>query len=245
MGQHDYSHGRRHGGEQHDQSRRYNEDDDNSSPFSSGPSRMGGRSGDAQSGRSSGARGAGDWRGGGDDWRSGSGGRWAEPDDGMGSRDDGERRRWSQSSAGGYGGMPGGHEGGGYGGMSAGQGGQYGGRGMGSPSSSAGGGYGSRQRGSDDNQFDPDYHQWRSEQMRNLDDDYRSWRQDRYKKFSEEFSNWRTARQKEGNTGSQDAQPGHSVQTGPGGTPKAGDSATQGNAITDQSQNEAIAKRSK
>jgi hypothetical protein len=43
-------------------------------------------------------------------------------------------------------------------------------------------------------QFDPDYHQWRSEQMRALDEDYRSWRQDRYKKFSNEFDQWRSER---------------------------------------------------
>jgi hypothetical protein len=43
-------------------------------------------------------------------------------------------------------------------------------------------------------QFDPDYHQWRNEQLRTLDDDYRNWRQDRYKKFSDEFSNWRKNR---------------------------------------------------
>lgn len=46
--------------------------------------------------------------------------------------------------------------------------------------------------------FDPDYHQWRSEQMRALDDDYRNWRQDRYQKFASEFSNWRQNRQQTG-----------------------------------------------
>lgn len=48
--------------------------------------------------------------------------------------------------------------------------------------------------GRHDDQFDPDYHQWRSEQMRALDEDYRSWRQDRYKKFSDEFDRWRAER---------------------------------------------------
>ena len=43
-------------------------------------------------------------------------------------------------------------------------------------------------------EFEPDYHQWRAEQVRALDDDYRNWRQDRYKKFSEEFSDWRKNR---------------------------------------------------
>ena len=43
-------------------------------------------------------------------------------------------------------------------------------------------------------QFDPDYSQWRREQMKALDDDYHQWRQDRFKKFSDEFSNWRSSR---------------------------------------------------
>lgn len=53
--------------------------------------------------------------------------------------------------------------------------------------------------------FDPDYHQWRSEQIRNLDEDYRSWRNDRYKKFADEFNTWRSQRSAGGsgtNTGS-------------------------------------------
>jgi hypothetical protein len=60
--------------------------------------------------------------------------------------------------------------------------------------------------------FDPDYHQWRGEQMRKLDDDYRSWREDRYKKFSDEFSSWRKSRPQGGpgtegdSTGSNNAQ---------------------------------------
>ena len=43
-------------------------------------------------------------------------------------------------------------------------------------------------------QHDPDYHQWRSEQMRNLDNDYNEWRRERYKKFSEDFDQWRSSR---------------------------------------------------
>lgn len=46
--------------------------------------------------------------------------------------------------------------------------------------------------------FDPDYHQWRDEQVRALDEDYHSWRNDRYKKFSEDFSNWRNQRSARG-----------------------------------------------
>jgi hypothetical protein len=41
---------------------------------------------------------------------------------------------------------------------------------------------------------DPDYLQWRREQMRNLDRDYAEWRKERYKKFSEDFDQWRRAR---------------------------------------------------
>ncbi len=49
----------------------------------------------------------------------------------------------------------------------------------------------SSRSGNQSDQFDPDYHQWRDEQMRAFDDDYRSWRKDRFKKFSDEFSEWR------------------------------------------------------
>ncbi len=42
--------------------------------------------------------------------------------------------------------------------------------------------------------FDPDYQQWRDEQIRNLDSDYETWRKDRYKKFSDEFNTWRSSR---------------------------------------------------
>ena len=43
-------------------------------------------------------------------------------------------------------------------------------------------------------QFDPDYHQWREEQLNALDDDYRAWRGERYQKFADEFSQWRSGR---------------------------------------------------
>lgn len=42
--------------------------------------------------------------------------------------------------------------------------------------------------------FDPDYHEWRAEQMRQLDKDYALWRQERYQKFAEEFETWRRQR---------------------------------------------------
>ena len=46
---------------------------------------------------------------------------------------------------------------------------------------------------------DPDYQQWRDEQMRNLDRDYESWRGERYRKFSDDFSNWRSNRSQQDN----------------------------------------------
>lgn len=41
---------------------------------------------------------------------------------------------------------------------------------------------------------DPDYQQWRDEQLRLLDEDYDAWRKERYQKFSEDFSQWRSSR---------------------------------------------------
>jgi hypothetical protein len=41
---------------------------------------------------------------------------------------------------------------------------------------------------SPDEDFDPDYLQWREEQLRSLDEDYRAWRQ---QKFADDFSQWR------------------------------------------------------
>ncbi|HEX5686197.1 MAG TPA: hypothetical protein VFY73_19385 [Ideonella sp.] len=77
--------------------------------------------------------------------------------------------------------------------------------------------------GRHDDQFDPDYHQWRNEQMRALDEDYRSWRQDRYKKFSTEFDQWRAERSRTsapaGDTGKASDSPGDASS---GGTAGAG-----------------------
>jgi hypothetical protein len=56
-------------------------------------------------------------------------------------------------------------------------------------------GYGSYQGGRQQQHHDPDYQQWREQQLRNLDDDYQSWRGERYKKFSDEFDSWRKNRQ--------------------------------------------------
>ena len=57
-------------------------------------------------------------------------------------------------------------------------------------------GYGSYQGGrQQQHHHDPDYQQWREQQLRNLDEDYQSWRGERYKKFSDEFDSWRKNRQ--------------------------------------------------
>lgn len=41
---------------------------------------------------------------------------------------------------------------------------------------------------------DPDYQQWREEQVGPLDDDYDTWRKERYQKFSDDFSQSRPCR---------------------------------------------------
>lgn len=51
-----------------------------------------------------------------------------------------------------------------------------------------------QQHGQQGGRFDPDYEQWRQEQMRSLDDDYHAWRTERYRKFSDEFGEWRKNR---------------------------------------------------
>ena len=45
---------------------------------------------------------------------------------------------------------------------------------------------------------DPDYHQWRSEQLSRLDRDYDDWRQHRYQRFADEFDQWRSSRGNDG-----------------------------------------------
>lgn len=41
---------------------------------------------------------------------------------------------------------------------------------------------------------DPDYAQWRQEQMQRLDEDYAAYRRERYEKFSQDFDAWRAGR---------------------------------------------------
>lgn len=54
---------------------------------------------------------------------------------------------------------------------------------------------------------DPDYHQWRTEQISNLDNDYKAWRDERYSKFSSEFGEWRKGRKDtQSSTGSSEVE---------------------------------------
>ncbi len=64
---------------------------------------------------------------------------------------------------------------------------------------------------------DPDYQQWREQQLRRLDEDYASWRGERYQKFSEEFDQWR--RNREGKAGQDGA--GSAASSQDGGSSKA------------------------
>ena len=111
----------------------------------------------------------------------------------------------------------------GYGGAPGYEGGQgYGGYGGGSGAQGYGGQAGRQQH------RDPDYHQWREEQLRMLDDDYDSWRKERYQKFSDEFNTWRSNRASRGgeaSTGS--AQKGGATAT-QAGTGAAGGASTTG-----------------
>ena len=42
--------------------------------------------------------------------------------------------------------------------------------------------------------FDPDYQQWRNEQLERFDDDFEAFRRERYGKFADEFNTWRSNR---------------------------------------------------
>lgn len=72
--------------------------------------------------------------------------------------------------------------------------------------------------------FDPDYQQWRNEQLRSLDADYRNWRQDRYKKFSDDFSSWRQNQQsgQSGQSGQTGSQQHASSGSGDNSSPSSG-----------------------
>lgn len=75
--------------------------------------------------------------------------------------------------------------------------------------------------------FDPDYHQWRREQLDTLDKDYREFRQERFKKFSDDFASWRASRSQQRDPPSNDA-----VTTGARSGPAADHSASAQGAKT-------------
>jgi len=62
---------------------------------------------------------------------------------------------------------------------------------------------------------DPDYHQWRSEQLSRLDRDYEEWRRHRYQRFSEDFDQWRANR--DNNQGGAQGAAGNSGTAGASG----------------------------
>lgn len=57
------------------------------------------------------------------------------------------------------------------------------------------GGGGERDEARREHHFDPEYRQWRAEQIRALDEAYWKYRQERYRRFSEEFEQWRRSRE--------------------------------------------------
>lgn len=60
---------------------------------------------------------------------------------------------------------------------------------------------------------DPDYHQWRNEQISSLDKDYETYRGERYQKFSDDFNTWRSNRTKNADQNQQTASAKNKDQT--------------------------------
>lgn len=75
-------------------------------------------------------------------------------------------------------------------------------------------------------QHDPDYHQWRDEQLRGMDEEYEAWRQERYRRFSDEFGEWRRKRESGASSGASGSNSGTSATSIGGGTGGAGSSGT-------------------
>ena len=69
--------------------------------------------------------------------------------------------------------------------------------------------------------IDPDYHQWRNEQIRLLDRDYDDYRQERYQKFIDEFGKWRSERSKNKETANPDLASSASENNDDSATAKA------------------------
>ncbi|HEY8977086.1 MAG TPA: hypothetical protein VIN75_22915 [Burkholderiaceae bacterium] len=73
---------------------------------------------------------------------------------------------------------------------------------------------------------DPDYHQWRSEQLNKLDRDYEEWRQHRYQRFSDDFDKWRADRDNQRGAGQGGTE--SSASSGSTGTGSTGHPTTAG-----------------
>ena len=76
-------------------------------------------------------------------------------------------------------------------------------------------------RGREHDATEPDYQQWRREQMDALDNDYRAFRQERSQRFGDDFSSWR------GNRDRQRAQSPNDVVTGTSSVPASEQSAAR------------------
>jgi hypothetical protein len=81
-----------------------------------------------------------------------------------------------------------------------------------------------------DREFDPEYLEWREEQLRRFDEDYRNWREERYRKFSEEFDAWRRSRPSAQQAGASSAQ---SIDSGQGGASVVGTGTIGGGKAPD------------
>ncbi|MFL6679148.1 MAG: hypothetical protein ACJ8IK_12465 [Burkholderiaceae bacterium] len=75
---------------------------------------------------------------------------------------------------------------------------------------------------------DPDYHQWRNEQMNKLDRDYHEWRQQRYQRFSDDFDKWRADRDNQRGAGQGDSRAPGTSTSGSTSSTAAGQQNTPG-----------------
>ncbi len=129
----------------------------------------------------------------------------------------GQAENWSRSNSGNYSGQRGNTEG--YSGGSGWSGTEYDYQDRGRSYGAQGSGSGQQRH------YDPDYAQWRNQQLRELDRDYDTWRQERYKKFSDDFTSWRSNRASTTNrasTDDTDVDSGLSASQASGGTGQSG-----------------------
>ena len=76
-----------------------------------------------------------------------------------------------------------------------------------------------RSSGAQGRRYDPDYEQWRHEQMQQLDQDYEAYRRERYGKFADDFNAWRANRSSRTVSSGGDADQGGEGKSGStGGT---------------------------